>query len=128
MAAKAWIGNATGGSVASADAEESTVDWTGAVVSMLLGVGVAAVDAVDAGLGCTLQPWAAVSRYPDAAGRFRLSQIGDAQVRRLNSLCSLSDDELSPAALAARVVLAACAREIVEGGHWPGARLSHHDS
>ena len=86
------------------------------------------MDAVDAGLGCTVQPWAAVSRYPDAAGRFRLSQIADAQVRRLNSLCSLSDAELSPAALAARVVLAACAREIVEGGRWPGARLSHHDS
>jgi LysR family tcuABC transcriptional regulator len=86
------------------------------------------MEAVDAGLGCTLQPWAAVSRYPDAQERFHLSEIADAQVRRLNSLCSLSDDELSPAALAARVVLAACAREIVEAGRWPGARLSHHES
>ena len=34
-----------------------------------------------------------------------------------NGLCSLSDDELSPAALAARVVLADCARELVKSGH-----------
>ena len=43
--------------------------------------------------------------------RFRAeSKSPIAQARRLNSLCSLSDDELSPAALAARVVLAECAR------------------
>ena len=86
------------------------------------------MDAVDAGLGSTLQPWAALGRFPDAAERFRLSELADAQVRRLNSLCSLSDDELSPAALAARVVLADCARQLVREGRWAGARLSHHDS
>ena len=82
------------------------------------------MDAVDAGLGCTLQPWAALGRFPDAAERFHLSEIADPQARRLNSLCSLSDDELSPAALAARVVLADCARELVREGRWVGARLS----
>lgn len=86
------------------------------------------MDAVDAGLGCTVQPWAALGRFPDAGERFRLSEISDPQARRLNSLCSLSDDELSPAALAARVVLADCARQLVNDGRWAGARLSHHES
>lgn len=86
------------------------------------------MDAVDAGLGCTLQPWAALGRFPDAQQRFHLAEIGDAQARRLNSLCSLSDDELSPAGLAARVVLADCARELVRQGVWAGAKLIHHGS
>lgn len=82
------------------------------------------MEAVDLGLGCTLQPGAALGRFPDAAQRFALSEIADAQVRRHNSLCSLSDDELSPAALAARVVLADCAREAVSAGRWQGAELA----
>lgn len=81
------------------------------------------MDAVDAGLGCTVQPRVAVGRFPDAAERFHLAEIADTPARRLNSLCSLSDDELSPAALAARVVLADCARELVREGRWAGARL-----
>jgi len=81
------------------------------------------MDAVDAGLGCTLQPWAAVGRLADARQRFHLAEIADAQARRVNALCSLSDDELSPAALATRVVLADCARELVRSGRWVGATL-----
>jgi LysR family tcuABC transcriptional regulator len=86
------------------------------------------MDAVAGGLGATLQPWAALGRFVDAQERFALSEIVDKQATRLNSLCSLSDDELSPAALAVRVVLAACARELVQAGRWGGARLSHHGS
>jgi LysR family transcriptional regulator, regulatory protein for tcuABC len=86
------------------------------------------MDAVDAGLGATLQPWAAVGRFPDADSRFHLAELNDPLARRPNVLCSLSDDELSPAALAARVVLADCARERVQSGQWVGARLIHHDS
>lgn len=81
------------------------------------------MDAVDSGLGCTLQPWAAVSRFQDAPQRFHLAQITDTLARRGNALCSLSDDELSPAALAARVVLADCASEAVRSGRWVGATL-----
>jgi len=81
------------------------------------------MEAVDAGLGCTLQPWAAVGRYGDAMQRFALAEIAEPQARRRNALCSLSDDELSPAALAARVVLADCARELVRSGRWVGAAL-----
>ena len=81
------------------------------------------MDAVDSGLGCTVQPWAAVGRYADAAQRFKLTEISDTLARRATALCSLSDDELSPAGLAARVVLADCAREAVRSGRWVGARL-----
>jgi LysR family tcuABC transcriptional regulator len=38
-------------------------------------------------------------------------------------IVSVSDDELSPAGLAARVVLAEVARAVVTGGRWPGATL-----
>ena len=86
------------------------------------------MDAVDAGLGATLQPWAAVGRFADAAQHFHLAALDDPLARRPNVLCSLSDDELSPAALAARVVLADCARARVNAGQWMGATLSHHDS
>lgn len=86
------------------------------------------MDAVDAGFGATVQPWAAVGRFADAAQRFHLAEIDDPLARRQNVLCSLSDDELSPAALAARVVLADCARERVRSGLWTGVRLSHHDT
>jgi LysR family tcuABC transcriptional regulator len=81
------------------------------------------MDAVDSGLGCTLQPWAAVARYVDADQRFVLTELRDPLALRASALCSLSDDELSPAALAARVVLADCAREAVRSGRWLGARL-----
>lgn len=82
------------------------------------------MDAVDHGLGATVQPWAAVGRFPDAADRFALSEISDPGARRPGALCSLSDDELSPAALAARVVLADCVRQLVAEGRWRGARLN----
>ena len=81
------------------------------------------MDAVDSGLGCTLQPWAAVARFADADQRFVLTELRDPLALRASALCSLSDDELSPAALAARVVLADCAREAVQSGRWVGARL-----
>jgi LysR family tcuABC transcriptional regulator len=81
------------------------------------------MEAVDAGLGATLQPWAAVARFPDAASRFHMARIADANVQRVNVLCSLSEDELSPVALAARVVLKDCAQQLVSQGVWTGARV-----
>ncbi|GGH64939.1 LysR family transcriptional regulator [Comamonas phosphati] len=82
------------------------------------------MEAVGAGLGATVQPWSAVAMYKDAAERFQWSEISDEQVRRNAALCSLSDDELSPAALAARVVLLDCARQLVHSGAWVGATLA----
>lgn len=84
--------------------------------------------AVDAGLGATLQPWAAVRRFPDAVQRFHLARIVSPTVRRANLLCSLAEDELSPVALATRVLLAECARRLVTDGTWRGAVLGHHAS
>jgi LysR family tcuABC transcriptional regulator len=84
--------------------------------------------AIDAGLGVTLQPRAAVGRFPDADQRFSLVHIDDPQASRINLLCSLSEDELSPAALATRVVIRDTLQALVQGGHWPGTHLWHHDS
>ncbi len=44
-----------------------------------------------------------MGRFADAASRFTMTRITRPNVKRQNVLCSLSDDELSPAALAARV-------------------------
>jgi LysR family tcuABC transcriptional regulator len=82
------------------------------------------MDAVDSGFGATVQPGAAVARFADAADRFVMNEISDRTARRVSSLCSLSDDELSPAAQATRVVLMACARQQVRLGHWTGAMLT----
>ncbi|MGM9424893.1 LysR family transcriptional regulator [Hydrogenophaga sp. MI9] len=81
------------------------------------------MEAVSAGLGGTLQPWAAVARFADAGARFHMARITDPGVTRENWLCALSEEELSPAALAARVVLRDCARALVAEGAWPGAVL-----
>ncbi len=81
------------------------------------------MDAVCAGLSATVQPWAALGRVQNAAQCLQWAEITDAQVHRSNALCSLSDDELSPAALATRVVLADCARTLVRSGQWAGTRL-----
>lgn len=82
------------------------------------------MEAVKAGLGGTLQPWAAVSRMGPERESLYMARISDHQVRRVNLLCGLSDDELSPAALATRVVVADCARSLVQSGAWLGAAMS----
>ena len=79
------------------------------------------MDAVRAGLGATIQPGAAIARQ--GADGVHSSQITDAHVGRRSLLVSLSDDELSPAALATRVVMADTARTLVREGRWVGARL-----
>ena len=79
------------------------------------------MDAVRAGLGATIQPGAAIARQ--GADGVHSSQITDTHVGRRSLLVSLSDDELSPAALATRVVMADTARTLVREGRWVGARL-----
>lgn len=77
--------------------------------------------AVREGLAATIQPGSAALRA--AEGELATAEIADRGVRRRSLLASLSDDELSPAALAARVTLREVAGTLVRGGHWPGARL-----
>ncbi|MDH0200938.1 LysR family transcriptional regulator [Comamonas aquatica] len=84
------------------------------------------MEAVMAGMGATVQPWSAVKLHHATQGEFLWSEIVDGQVRRPAMLCGLSEDELSPAALAARVVLRDCAEHLVSSGAWAGATLSHH--
>jgi LysR family transcriptional regulator, regulatory protein for tcuABC len=80
------------------------------------------MDAVRSGLGASLQPGAATARLKD--GQVVAVPLSDATARRENLLASLSDDELSPAALAARVVMDQVARDLVTCGQWPGAVLA----
>lgn len=82
------------------------------------------MDAVRAGYGATIQPGAALARL--AGEPLTTLEITDSTARRPNLLASLSDDELSPAGLAARVVLQSVMRELVHKGRWPGATL--HES
>lgn len=77
------------------------------------------MDAVRAGHGATIQPGGAAAHA--AEDGLRVLPIADPHVGRRNLLASLSDDELSPAALAARVVIVDVARELVHSGQWPGA-------
>jgi LysR family tcuABC transcriptional regulator len=79
------------------------------------------MDLVRNGFGATIQPGAATVRLQGEPLALRL--ISDRHLRRHNLLVSLSDDELSPAALAARVLLARTASELVHSGAWPGASL-----
>jgi LysR family tcuABC transcriptional regulator len=79
------------------------------------------MDAVRAGLGATLQPGAAVARLPP--GELLLSEISGKSARRDNLIVSLAEDELTPAALAARLVLRDVASAQVASGRWPGAFL-----
>jgi LysR family transcriptional regulator, regulatory protein for tcuABC len=80
------------------------------------------MDAVRAGLYATLQPGAATARLADE--RLVSLEVADAPAARPNLLASISDDELSPAGLAARVVIADVTRALVGEGRWPGARLT----
>ena len=79
------------------------------------------MDAVRAGVGATVQPGAALARLP--ADELSILPLADRDAQRRNWLVSLSDDELPPAALAARVTLTDVARTLVTQGHWPGATL-----
>lgn len=77
--------------------------------------------AVREGVGATLQPGAAISRLDNDA--LRVIGIQNPILSRPNFLVSLSDDELPPAGLAARVVLSKVMRQLVDAGRWPGATL-----
>jgi LysR family tcuABC transcriptional regulator len=84
------------------------------------------MDAVRSCLGATLQPWAAVARMKDMQDQLYMARMSDHKVKRLNLICGLSDEELSPAALAARVVLTDCMTTLVQNGAWRGAVLTEH--
>ena len=83
------------------------------------------MDAVHAGVGATIQPGAAVARL--ALDDLTLVEVDDPDLYRRTLIASLSDDELSPAALAARIVLVDVVRSLASRGIWPGATLQSTD-
>ncbi|MBO9327590.1 LysR family transcriptional regulator [Achromobacter xylosoxidans] len=82
------------------------------------------MDVVQLGHVATIQPSSAMARI--APGQLHMARIDDAHLFRPNLLASLSEDELSPAALAARLVLADVSRALAREGKWPVVTL--HDS
>jgi len=84
--------------------------------------------ALQAGLGSMIQPWAAVGGVKDVARSLEWSRVTDEYAYRTNLLCSLGDDELSTAAVAARAVLVRCVRQLIADGTWQGVRLIHHEN
>jgi LysR family tcuABC transcriptional regulator len=79
------------------------------------------MDLVQANPIATIQPGAAVARVE--SGVLSMHPIDDPFLFRRNQIYCISDDELSPAALAARVVLLDVMRALVRHGGWPGATL-----
>jgi LysR family transcriptional regulator, regulatory protein for tcuABC len=79
------------------------------------------MDAVRAGVGATLQPSAALARPWGAP--LKSIMVNDAGAHRQNLLASLSDNELSPGALAARVTLVDVVRKLVRAEEWTAATL-----
>lgn len=86
------------------------------------------MDMLAAGMAASLQPWSALARQPAAGSRLRWAEITDAGTARRNLLCSLSDEELSPAALATRSVLRQVVRQLVDSGQWKGVTTGHLES
>lgn len=84
------------------------------------------MDFVRSGMGATIQPGAALARAENAT--LASVPLAETYAARPNLITSVSDEELSPAGLAARVVLADVARQLVREGRWPGARLRSEES
>ncbi|MHA6125843.1 LysR family transcriptional regulator [Pseudomonas fluorescens group sp. PF-1] len=77
------------------------------------------MNAVRAGHAATIQPGAAAALKGESG--LSVVEISDTHAGRRNLLATLPDDELAPAALAARLVITDVARQLVIGHQWPGA-------
>ncbi|GAA4339819.1 tricarballylate utilization LysR family transcriptional regulator TcuR [Pigmentiphaga soli] len=77
--------------------------------------------AVRAGVGASIQPGSAIAGLNDPG--LAVLKINKPRIVRTSLLASLADDELSPAAVAARVVLSSVARSLVVNGAWQGATV-----
>jgi LysR family transcriptional regulator, regulatory protein for tcuABC len=77
------------------------------------------------GVAATIQSGAATVLLP--AGRIRHWEIADPLMRRRTMISSVTEAEMSPAALATRIVLRDVARDLVERGKWPGAAFTDRD-
>jgi LysR family tcuABC transcriptional regulator len=84
--------------------------------------------ALEAGLGSLIQPWAAMGAVKNADQRFEWAVVKDKYAYRLNLLCSLNEDELSTAALAARTTLIRIVNQLISNDIWKGVRLCHREN
>ncbi len=82
------------------------------------------MDVIQAHNVATIQPGAALGRLHGSG--ICVYPINDPHLYRHNLLTSVSDDELSPPALAVRVVLAELMRKLVRKGQWPGASIHEY--
>ncbi|MCU0188920.1 LysR family transcriptional regulator, partial [Citrobacter freundii] len=57
------------------------------------------------------------------AGDLCLLRVVEPAIERINYLISLSEEELSPATLATKVVIRACVTNLINEKRWPGAKL-----
>ncbi|MDO4231863.1 MAG: LysR family transcriptional regulator [Lautropia sp.] len=83
---------------------------------------------VESGMAASIQPWAALGREQDAIRTLRWAGIEDESVARRNLLCSLSEDELSPAAMATRLLLRRVVERLIADGSWQDVKTRHLDS
>lgn len=81
------------------------------------------MEAVGSGIGYTIQPGAAIAR--SGIGSLEVRPIIDQNAHRKNLLANLPEHELSPTALALKVLIRKVVRNLVNSGHWLGATL--HD-
>lgn len=86
------------------------------------------MDMVGRGIAASLQPWAALARQPQSGSTLRWAEIEDRGTTRRNLLCSLSEDELLPAAVVTRTLLGRVVRQLVQDGDWRGVTINHLDS
>ncbi len=106
------------------DAAFSSLNRTPNIIAEVVSLPVL-MDMVTAGMAASLQPWSALARQPEGGTRLRWLEMADAGTMRRNLLCSLSDDELSPAALATRGVLRQVVGDLVASGSWKGVSKGH---
>ncbi|UHL64670.1 LysR substrate-binding domain-containing protein [Paralcaligenes sp. KSB-10] len=79
------------------------------------------IGAVQAGMGATIHPSSATSFIHNE--NIVLIPIADKSLHRCSILTSQPDEELSPAALATRVVLKDVAHGLIKNGLWEGASI-----
>lgn len=86
------------------------------------------MEMVGRGMVASLQPWAALAGHAEANSRLCWNEIDDDATVRRNLLCSLSDDELSPAALATRAAILRVVKDLIDEGRWRGVSAPHLES
>lgn len=86
------------------------------------------MDMVDRGIAASVQPWSALARQPEAQSRLRWTELEDHGIARRSLVCSLSEDELSPAAMATRTLLRQTVQGLVDSGRWRGVTQPHLDT